>query len=432
VSEWREIKLGDLIARGVAEIRTGPFGTQLRASDYGSEGVPVINVRNLGYGTVRTAEIERVGFDVQERLRGHLLAQGDVVFGRKGAVDRHILVTQKEAGWMQGSDCIRMRLLEGSPISPAFLSKTLLTPSHKAWMEAQASHGATMASLNQAIIGRISVSVPELPRQRRIAAVLAAFDELIEINERRIELLEDLARSLYREWFVRFRFPGHEAVEFVDSQLGRVPSGWPVKPTREVLNPIGGGTPSKKRSDFWEGGQIDWFTPSDLTKAETRYLAESQSRITALGLANSSARLFPAGSVLMTSRATLGVLGIAATEASCNQGFIVIPPVAGMPAEFIFEWLATQDGALESIATGATFKEITKTAFARFPFLLPPREVLARFEEAIVPIGRQLGLFEETIRALATTRDLLLPRLVTGRVDIDDIDLAELLRPEAA
>jgi len=104
VSEWREIKLGDLIARGVAEIRTGPFGTQLRASDYGSEGVPVINVRNLGYGTVRTAEIERVGFDVQERLRGHLLAQGDVVFGRKGAVDRHILVTQKEAGWMQGSD----------------------------------------------------------------------------------------------------------------------------------------------------------------------------------------------------------------------------------------------------------------------------------------------------------------------------------------
>ena len=258
MSEWREISLADLVVAGFADVRTGPFGTQLRAADYTPRGVPVVNVRNLGYGTIRPAEIERVAPDVQERLSGHLLSEGDVVFGRKGAVDRHLLVTRRESGWMQGSDCIRLRLLPGSPISPEFLSKALLTASHKAWMEAQCSHGATMASLNQEIIGRISVAAPQPATQRRIGAVLSAFDKLIEINERRIELLGDLARSLYREWFVRFRFPGHEDAELVDSKLGPIPEGWHVRSAESVLAPLGGGTPSKKRADF---------TPSDLTRS---------------------------------------------------------------------------------------------------------------------------------------------------------------------
>ena len=110
----------------------------------------------------------------------------------------------------------------------------------------------------------------------------------------------------------------------------------------------------------------------------------------------------------------------------------MIPPVEGIPAEFIYEWLTSHKHQLESIATGATFKEITKTAFARFPFLLPTRDLLARFEDRIKPIGDQLRACEEHIRGLIATRDLLLPRLVTGRLDISDIDLGELLPPEAA
>lgn len=151
-SSWRQITVGDLVDEGFADIRTGPFGTQLRASDYTDDGVPVLNVRNLGFGTLRLAEIERVGDEVQARLSGHLLKEGDVVFGRKGAVDRHVLVAPGQSGWMQGSDCIRLRILPESPVSPSFLSKALLTESHKAWMDAQCSHGATMASLNQEIL----------------------------------------------------------------------------------------------------------------------------------------------------------------------------------------------------------------------------------------------------------------------------------------
>ena len=134
----------------------------------------------------------------------------------------------------------------------------------------------------------------------------------------------------------------------------------------------------------------------------------------------------------MTSRATLGVLAIATKESTCNQGFIVIPPVDGVPPTFIYEWLESHQRELEGIATGATFKEITKTAFKRFPFLLPPAGVLASFGALIEPLGDQVALCERHNRRLAATRDLLLPRLVTGQLDISsDVDLGELLSVEA-
>jgi type I restriction enzyme S subunit len=404
VSEWREIKLGDLVARGVAEIRTGPFGTQLRASDYSSEGVPVINVRNLGYGTVRTAEIERVGFDVQERLRGHLLAQGDVVFGRKGAVDRHILVTQKEAGWMQGSDCIRMRLLEGSPISPAFLSKTLLTPSHKAWMEAQASHGATMASLNQAIIGRISVSVPELPRQRRIAAVLAAFDELIEINERRIELLEDLARSLYREWFARFRFPGHEAVEFVDSELGPIPERWEALRLGEIAQlRYGRSLPATKRRP----GPFAVVSSAGVVGEHDDALVEGPGIV-------------------------LGRKGNVGSVWWLDDDFFPIDTTYYVTSDLPLGFLYWQLSDLQFDNSHAAVPGLSRDHANSLLVIRPDQATVRRFGEHHMRVFNAIAVLSAQSEALIATRDLLLPRLVTGRLEISDIDLGALLPAEAA
>ncbi len=427
MSEWTEIKLGDLVARGVAEIRTGPFGTQLRASDYSSEGVPVINVRNLGYGTVRTAEIERVGFDVQERLRGHLLVEGDVVFGRKGAVDRHILVTQKEAGWMQGSDCIRVRLLEGSPISPAFLSKALLTPSHKVWMEAQGSHGATMASLNQAIIGRISVSAPEPPRQHRIAAVLSAFDELIEINERRIELLEDLARSLYREWFVRFRFPRHAEVDFMDSELGSAPAEWAVRRLGDVA--------SLNKRIFRATDLPDPLRYLDISSVGVGRLNEP-TVIDAARAPGRARRSLHDGDVLWATvrpnRRAHGLVHDPPPDLVASTGLAAMSPES-VPASFLF--LHVSEPAfteyLVSRTTGSAYPAVRPIDFEEAPIVVPSAPILDAFDQVAAPSLRLASALVEQNRSLARGRDLLLPRLVTGRLDIADIDLGELLPAEA-
>jgi type I restriction enzyme, S subunit len=163
-----------------------------------------------------------------------LLEANDIVFGRKGAVERHVFIQRKNVGWFQGSDCLRLRF-KSSSIEPRFISYIFLTEAHQQWMKNQCSHAATMASLNQDIISRIPLNLPPIPTQRKIAAILSAYDDLIENNTRRIKIQEEMAQALYCEWFVHFRFPGHEKVRMVDSPLGRIPEGWEVKTLGDMI-----------------------------------------------------------------------------------------------------------------------------------------------------------------------------------------------------
>lgn len=156
---WKKGHIGDFVENGMVDIQTGPFGTQLKASDYTEDGTPVINVRNIGYGDLRPDKLEYVPEEITDRLSVHLLREGDIVFGRKGAVDRHILVSSSQNGWMQGSDCIRMRSLSDE-VCPVLLTFAFREPSHHEWMLTQCGNKATMASLNQGVISRIPAIVP--------------------------------------------------------------------------------------------------------------------------------------------------------------------------------------------------------------------------------------------------------------------------------
>ncbi|MDR3490020.1 MAG: restriction endonuclease subunit S, partial [Bradyrhizobium sp.] len=171
--KWKSCLVGDFVDDGLAEIQTGPFGTQLKASDYVSDGTPVINVRNIGFGDLRPDKIEYVGEETAERLSAHLLAPGDIVFGRKGAVDRHLFVQAEHDQWMQGSDCIRLRFLTDQ-VRTRFISYAFLRKDHQQWMLTQAGNKATMASLNQDIIRRIPVTAPPPDTQERVVDVLSA------------------------------------------------------------------------------------------------------------------------------------------------------------------------------------------------------------------------------------------------------------------
>lgn len=175
--------LREFIQKGDIEIKTGPFGTQLKAAEYVKVGTPVLNVKNLGYSEVITTKLDKVGADTLERLNMHILHKGDIVFGRKGAVDRHAYIGSEEEGWMQGSDCIRLRV-KTKKINPRFLSYYFLTPKHRAFMVGMCSHGTTMASLNQKILETIEISLPERDIQDKIVSVLSVIDENIKCNAR--------------------------------------------------------------------------------------------------------------------------------------------------------------------------------------------------------------------------------------------------------
>ncbi|CAN3126307.1 restriction endonuclease subunit S [Mycobacterium sp. smrl_JER01] len=426
------MNVGDLVDAGFAEIKTGPFGTQLRASDYVSVGRPVLNVRNVGFGDVRPKDLEYVDEETAQRLSTHLLTVNDIVFGRKGAVERHAFIRDKFDGAMQGSDCIRLRVSDNSPMPARFITFVLRTKQHQAWMQSFCSHGATMASLNQDIVRQIPLPEIDASHQELAVEVLQNIDDLIDNTRRRVEVLAEIARTIYREWFVEFRYPGHEAIPLVDSAVGPIPKGWEASTCGVELSFIGGGTPSKKEPSYWEDGTVPWYTPTDLTRNRLRYAAEPALRITELGVARSSARLFPVGSVLMTSRATLGVLAIAATEATTNQGFIVILPDDRWSPGFIYEWLDSKATQLAALGTGATFKEITKGAFRSFPFVLPAPGVLDSYRTTTDPIERQAQALEGQIRLLSELRDILLPKLVTGQIDVTSLDLNAMAGEQVA
>jgi type I restriction enzyme S subunit len=229
-----------------------------------------------------------------------------------------------------------------------------------------------------------------------------------------------MARRIYEEWFVRFCFPGHENVGTTESELGLIPVGWKISTVADTFDVLGGGTPPTSVEEYWHDGSINWYAPTDLTRSGQVFIDESGDKITPLGLAKSSARMFPAFSVMMTSRATLGVIAINTTEACTNQGFINCIPSKRFPLYVLFHWLKQNVGLFISLATGATFKEITKGNFKQIKLLLPPAILINRFQNLVEPMMQQLLNLQRKNSNLRRTRDLLLPKLISGEIDISN------------
>jgi type I restriction enzyme S subunit len=290
------------------------------------------------------------------------------------------------------------------------------------------SRGATQDNLSLDKLLSFPISAPSVDEQRRIGAILSAYDELMENSQRRIRLLEAMARALYREWFVRFRIPAEvltkagasPKIKLVASPIGDIPQGWEVMTVAESFEISGGGTPSRKESSYWDCGTIQWFAPSDLTAVNTMFMDDSPEHITELGLAESSARLFRAFSVMLTSRATIGAIAINTHEACTNQGFITCLPNERVPLFFLFHWLTENVQQFERLASGATFKEISRGVFKTIEFLHPSAALVRRFESQVEPMAKQMLALQRQIQNLRRTRDLLLPRLLSGQVNLGE------------
>jgi type I restriction enzyme S subunit len=396
-TSWTSCTIQDLQNKGEAELKTGPFGTQLHASDYVETGTPVINVRNIGFGEIREEKLEFIAEETVQRLSSHLLEPGDIVFGRKGAVERHAFINPKYTRWFQGSDCLRLRVKSPS-VDSRFLSYYFLTEHHKQWMINQCSHGATMASLNQAIISRIPLLLPSIHTQRKIISILSAYDDLIENNTRRIEILEEMARSLYREWFVNFRFPGHEQVKMVDSELGLIPEGWEVKKLGEVIR-------------FKNGKSI---------KAEEQgdYLVYGSNGI--IGRTNESK--YQNAIIIGRVGAYCGSLIYSKSAFNASDNTIIAESASEkICIELVFYVLEQMN--LRHYAGGAAQPLLTQAVIKEIPVIVPDIKTNKNFQIIIENLLDLKSTLTNKIQNLRKTRDLLLPKLISGEIDLEKITL---------
>ena len=369
-------------------------------------GYPSIRTPNVGRGYFILDGVNHVSEETYRLwTRRAAPVAGDLIMAREAPVGNVAII-------LPGlQPCLGQRTLLIRPdrkkVDPAYLTYLLLGEGRIGLSDYKGHHPLFRQTL---------IPVPPLSVQQRIADVLSAYDELIENNQRRIQILETMARALYREWFVEFRFPGHDKIPRVASPLGDIPQGWEVKTVADSFEISGGGTPSRKESSYWDEGTVQWFAPSDLTVAGTMFMDDSPEHITTRGLAESSARLFPAFSVMMTSRATIGSIAINTHEACTNQGFITCLPNERVPLNFLLQWLTDNVPKFKLLASGATFKEISRGVFKTIEFLHPSPALVRRFELHVEPMAEQILELQRQATNLRRTRDLLLPRLLSGQV----------------
>jgi type I restriction enzyme S subunit len=430
--KWPTKRLGDL-----AEFRNG---VNYNKSSFG-EGVKVVGVSDFqDYTKPRYAELEQINPEgiVTER---NILRDGDIVFvrsnGNREFIGRSLFIEQPPEEITHSAFTIRLRFT-AREVHPKFYAYCFRTPLIRQALTAQGG-GTNINNLNQDILNALEVPLPPLPVQRRIAGVLSAYDELMENSQRRIRILEAMARALYREWFVHFRFPGHdnstgvpnwtaegrpEGVSATDganqklprvaSPLGDIPQGWEVKPFTAIADVLSGGTPKTDVAEYWNG-DIPFFTPRDVP--DCFYVQNTDKQTNDLGLSKCASELYPPETVFITARGTVGKVALPSVPMAMNQSCYALRGKPGIPQRFLFLMTLQQVGYLKTNTGGATFDTIVVDTFRRMEVVEPAREIIARFAKQTDAIFEQVNTLQRQIQNLRRTRDLLLPRLLSGQIE---------------
>ena len=276
--------------------------------------------------------------------------------------------------------------------------------------------GGSQQNLNAATLKSFPIHLPSLATQQKIAAVLSAYDDLIANNQRRITLLERMAEDIYREWFVRLRFPGHESAKIEKG----VPQGWTTMPSDAAFEILGGGTPNTDTAAYWNG-DIPFFTPKDAT--ENIYALSTEKNITENGLRACSTQIFPKNTVFITARGTVGKLALAGQAMAMNQSCYALKPKQS--GSVYFHYLAIRESItyIKSVSKSGVFDNIVMDTFKNVPILMPPQSLIDSFNRQIEPFFKQVVNLLEQRQCLAKTRDSLLPRLISGKLSVDALDI---------
>jgi type I restriction enzyme S subunit len=414
MSRWLKSTIGELCDLGRGEVKTGPFGSQLHQSDYQDTGTPVVMPADIVNGKISKSRIARVSQNHVDRLHKHKLLKGDIIYGRRGDIGRQALVRSENIGWLCGTGCLRVNL-GNAPVIPEFLHFYLNVPEIIGWIQNQAI-GATMPNLNTNILRRVQIRYPKSKNeQRKIASVVFAYDDLIENNKRRITQLEKMAEEIYREWFVRMRFPGHEKVKFEK----KVPEGWEIKPYSDVvdINPF---------EKLFDDDYRPYIGMENLSTT-SMYFSYKENR---KGKSGSKFRnddvLFPRITPCLENGKRGYVMTLEQNEVGLGSTeFIVMRRKELSPEHIYFITCSDQfrKHAEISMAGASGRQRVQENCFSLFLVKVPPKELRLKFRKIISPFFSKIRLLNIKIITLSQTRDLLLSRLISGKLRVEALDI---------
>ena len=400
----------------LAEIIDGDRGKNYPKQDefYPQGYCLFLNTGNVTKEGLIFEENQFITKEKDEALRKGKLKRGDIVYTTRGTVGNagyyNSNVPYENVRINSGMVILRANV---EIVDARFLYQILKSEYYRPYFK-QYCTGSAQPQLPIKNFSQIYLNVPDIKTQHRIADIVSAYDDLIKNNQRQIKLLEEAAQRLYKEWFVNLRFPGHENTKIVDG----VPEGWRVASIADICDTVGGGTPSTKIQSYYEKGDILWVTPTDITRNFSLALLDTEKKITPEGLKNSSANMLPAETILMTSRASVGFFGMCKYEVCTNQGFIsCIPKRENLQMYLLFN-LKSRVEEIRQKAGGSTYLEISKTVFRELKIILPKDEVLAEYQKNVHDIFDEIYCRTEMIKSLVDMRNRLLPKLMSGEVEV--------------
>ncbi|MDO5155148.1 MAG: restriction endonuclease subunit S [Eubacteriales bacterium] len=399
---WEHYKLNDICK----SISDGDHQPPPKAEN----GIPFVTIANITnankFDFSNTMFVPQEYYDkLDDKRRAHV---GDILYSVVGSFGIPVYMSEEQKFVFQRH--IAILRPDETKVVPQFLYYTML--SRDFYMKADAvALGAAQRTVSLTSLRGMAVAVPDLEIQKKIVDVLKPYDELIENNQKQIKLLEEATQRLYKEWFVDLRFPGYEKTEIVDG----VPKGWKKHSIGDVFTTVLGGTPSRANANYWNG-DIPWINSGEVNSL--RIIKESEF-ITELGLKKSSTKLMPKHTtVLAITGATLGQVSYTEIETCANQSVVGIIDETQTYSAYIYLFVSNNIWSMIGKATGGAQQHINKDIVNEYSIVLPDKEMILKLNSIVEPMfSKMADLYIQNLK-LAEARDRLLPKLMSGEVEV--------------
>jgi type I restriction enzyme S subunit len=431
-SDWEYVQLGEVCRRNGGEIQTGPFGSQLHAADYVLKGIPSIMPQNIGDNRIDTDGIARITNADAKRLSRYLVRSGDIVYSRRGDVEKRALIRQNEDGWLCGTGCLRIRFGNKKSVIPEYASFYLGHPSVRSWIVRHAQ-GATMPNLNTSILSSCPFVLPPENIQRALVSILGTLDDRIELCRQMNETLVSMARALFKDWFIDFgpvraKMEGRELVgissevagvfpdTLVDSEIGEIPDGWLLSDLTEIaeLNPESWSKKSAPYSIYY----------ADLSNVKYGVIETVEEHLWSDAPSRAQRILRPGDTIVGIVRPGNGSYALVGVEGiTGSTGFAVLRPKSNYLREMVYLAATRAENIdhLSHLADGGAYPAVRPDVVAATQIVLPnTNRIIEAFSSALSPSINSYQRNHELIQTLTFLRDNLLPKLLSGVLSIPE------------
>jgi type I restriction enzyme S subunit len=406
MSELKKYKLGDLgfFFGGVTSIKKEDYG-------HGTPFLPYKNVYKNSKVNVNELELMNVRQLDLDRRSG---VYGDIFFTASSETPDEVAMSSVLLDEVQNLTfngfCKRFRLHDFNTLLPEYARYLFRDISFRREVY-QLATGDIRFNISQESLANIEIEIPNIETQKEIAQILTSLDDKIEINQQMNQTLEAMAQSIFKEWFVNFNFPGFDG-ELVDG----LPKGWRNGSVLEIATLLSGGTPKTSEPDYWDG-EINWISAKDITSSNNQFIIETEKTITELGIRKSAAKLLPIYTTIISARGTVGNFCILPKEMAISQSNYGLKSNSDFDF-FLFLLVKNMILMMKAFAYGAVFDTITTKTFEAMEITIPENQVIEEFENFIKPIYSKILTNQLQIQSLTHSRDTLLPKLMSGQLEV--------------